>query len=39
MKFEREIPIGLDAHKKKTTGGGAEKAPPPPIGLALRLLK
>ena len=29
MKFEREIPIGLDARLKNTTGGGAEKAPPP----------
>ena len=29
MKFEREIPIGLDARRKKTTGGG-QNAPPPP---------
>ena len=29
MKFEREIPIGLDARRKKTQGG-AESAPPPP---------
>ena len=29
MKFEREIPIGLDARqKKKTTGGGGGDAPP-----------
>ena len=28
MKFEREIPIGLDARRKKQQGG-AEKAPPP----------
>ena len=46
MKFEREIPIGLDARRKKRQGGGAEKAPPPngirvktfklsPIALAL----
>ena len=34
MKFEREIPIGLDARRKKTTGG-AIKAPPPPMGLGL----
>ena len=31
MKFEREIPIGLDARRKKPQGGGgAESAPPPP---------
>ena len=35
MKFEREIPIGLDARRKKQQGGGAEKAPPPPMGLGL----
>ena len=35
MKFEREIPIGLDARRKKRQGGGAEKAPPPPMGLGL----
>ena len=35
MKFEREIPIGLDAQRKKRRGGGAEKAPPPPMGLGL----
>ena len=28
MKFEREIPIGLDARRKNDRG--AEKAPPPP---------
>ena len=28
MKFEREIPIGLDARQKKLRGG-AEKSPPP----------
>ena len=33
MKFEREIPIGLDARRKKWQGG-AEKAPPP-MGLGL----
>ena len=36
MKFEREIPIGLDARRKKTTGGGAESAPPP-MGLGLNI--
>ena len=35
MKFEREIPIGLDARRKKWRGGGAIKAPPPPMGLGL----
>ena len=34
MKFEREIPIGLDARRKKWQGGGAIKAPPP-MGLGL----
>ena len=34
MKFEREIPIGLDARRKKWQGG-AIKAPPP-MGLGLR---
>ena len=34
MKFEREIPIGLDARRKKWQGG-AIKAPPPPMGLGL----
>ena len=34
MKFEREIPIGLDARRKKPQGG-AESAPPP-MGLGLR---
>ena len=29
MKFEREIPIDLDARAKKMTGG-AQNAPPPP---------
>ena len=33
MKFEREIPIGLDARRKKWQGG-AIKAPPP-MGLGL----
>ena len=28
MKFEREIPIGLDARRKKLWGG--PKKPPPP---------
>ena len=32
MKFEREIPIGLDARRKKPQGG-AESAPPPPNGI------
>ena len=32
MKFEREIPIGLDARRKKWQGG-AIKAPPPPNGI------
>ena len=32
MKFEREIPIGLDARRKKRQGG-AEKSPPPPNGI------
>ena len=35
MKFEREIPIGLDARRKKWQGG-AIKAPPPPMGLGLK---
>ena len=33
MKFERKIPIGLDARRKKWQGG-AIKAPPP-MGLGL----
>ena len=34
MKFEREIPIGLDAREKKWTGGGGGlKKPPPPNGI------
>ena len=32
MKFEREIPIGLDAWAKKKTGG-AKMAPPMGLGL------
>ena len=28
MKFEREIPIGLDA-RRKNDGGGGQNAPPP----------
>ena len=35
MKFEREIPIGLDARRKKTTGG-AKMAPPPPNGIRVK---
>ena len=34
MKFEREIPIGLDARRKKRQGGGPTP-PPPPMGLGL----
>ena len=38
MKFEHEIPIGLDARpKKRQEGGGAEKAPPPPPPMGLGL--
>ena len=33
MKFECEIPIGLDARRKKRQGGGLKK--PPPMGLGL----
>ena len=36
MKFEREIPIGLDARRKKPQRG-AESAPPPPMGLGLKM--
>ena len=32
MKFEREIPIGLDARRKKRQGGLKK---PPPMGLGL----
>ena len=35
MKFEREIPIGLDARRKKPQGGGLNQPPPPPMGLGL----
>ena len=36
MKFEREIPIGLDARRKKRQGGGGGgKMAPPPMGLGL----
>ena len=35
MKFEREIPIGLDAQQKKRQGGGGLKKPTPPMGLGL----
>ena len=28
MKFEREIPIGLDARRKKRQGGGGQNGPP-----------
>ena len=34
MKFEREIPIGLDA-RQKSEGGGGQNAPPP-MGLGLK---
>ena len=37
MKFEHEIPIGLDARRKKTTGGGGAEKAPPPMGLGLSL--
>ena len=33
MKFERDIPIGLDAQQKKRKGGGQNG--PPPMGLGL----
>ena len=38
MKFEREIPIGLDARRKKTTvgGGGGAENPPPPHGIRVK---
>ena len=35
MKFEREIPIGLDARRKKRQGGAESAPPPPPMGLGL----
>ena len=35
MKFEREIPIGLDARRKKWQGGAIKAPPPPPMGLGL----
>ena len=37
MKFEREIPIGLDARRKKRQGGTI-KAPPPPNGIRVKPL-
>ena len=37
MKFEREIPIGLDARRKKWQGGG-HKGPPPPNGIRVKAL-
>ena len=37
MKFEREIPIGLDARRKKWQGG--HKGPPPPMGLGVKTLR
>ena len=33
MKFEREIPIGLDARQKKRQGGGGGWKSPPPNGI------
>ena len=36
MKFEREIPIGLDARRKKWQGGAIKAPPPPPMGLGLK---
>ena len=36
MKFEREIPIGLDARRKKTTGGGWIS--PPPNGIRVKAI-
>ena len=38
MKFEREIPIGLDARQKKMTGGG-HKGPPPPHGIRVKNMR
>ena len=35
MKFQREIPIGLDARRKNDGGG---QKPPPPNGIRLRTL-
>ena len=35
MKFEHEIPIGLDARRKKRQGGGW-KSPPPPNGIRVK---
>ena len=34
MKFEREIPIGLDARRKKRQGGA--KMAPPPNGIRVK---
>ena len=36
MKFEREIPIGLDARRKKWQRGWKSPPPPPPMGLGLK---
>ena len=33
MKFEREIPIGLDARRKKRQGGAIKATPPMGLGL------
>ena len=37
MKFEREIPIGLDAHGEKNDRGGGLKKPPPPPPNGIRV--
>ena len=37
MKFEREIPIGLDARRKKRQGG-PKWPPPPPNGIRVKAL-
>ena len=37
MKFEREIPIGLDARRKKTTGGGGGQNAPHPNGIRVKI--
>ena len=36
MKFEREIPIGLDARRKKWQGGAIKAPPPPPNGIRVK---
>ena len=40
IKFEREIPIGLDARRKNDRGAGAKMPPPPPpMGLGLKIYR